>query len=152
MARGEGLKKRAGAVAGPFEVSLCSRPPSGRPSSGVGARHRPQAPALDAQALLDLLEPQAEAGLLPLLQQVVLAVSDPLSTSLAFASNCACVINRGPLSSVIAARVTGLVVGASLLAMIDSVPDTILLVPPSPSVTYPCRVRTAVEGASETFW
>src|SRR6185503_419941 len=45
------------------------------------------------------------------------AVSDGLSTSLALASNWACVIRRGPLSSAIAASVTGVVTGASLTAV-----------------------------------
>ena len=39
------------------------------------------------------------------------------STSAALASNCAWVISRKPLSSAIAARVTRLVVGASLTAV-----------------------------------
>ncbi|MCY1301496.1 hypothetical protein D9M70_511100 [compost metagenome] len=41
------------------------------------------------------------------------------STSAALASNCAWVIRRAPLSSAIAVRVTGVVVGASLTGVIS---------------------------------
>ena len=54
---------------------------------------------------------------LPLAIASPATVSGSPSTSFAFASSSAVVIVRGPLSSAIAASVTGLVVGASLTAL-----------------------------------
>ena len=44
----------------------------------------------------------------------LIAVSDGPSTSVALAKSWACVISRAPLSSAIAAKLTGVLVGASL--------------------------------------
>ena len=48
-----------------------------------------------------------------------MALSDGPSTSEALASNSAWVISRGPLSSAIAASVTGVVTGASLTGVMS---------------------------------
>src|SRR4051812_16144520 len=50
--------------------------------SGVRLADGAQAPALHPQPVLDLLEPQAEARLLPTLQQALLAVGHPFLTDL----------------------------------------------------------------------
>ena len=49
----------------------------------------------------------------------LIALSAGPSTSLALAKSSACVISRGPLSSAIAASVTGLVTGASLTGVMS---------------------------------
>ena len=62
----------------------------------------------------------------PLLMVKPIAVK-LLSTSVALASNCAWVIKRTPLSSAMAAKVTGLVTGVSLtgLMVTEAVPPTV---------------------------
>ena len=51
----------------------------------------------------------------------LIAVSDGPSTSVALARSWACVISRAPLSSAIAAKVTGVVTGASFTGVMSSV-------------------------------
>ncbi len=51
----------------------------------------------------------------------LMAVSDGPSTSEALASSSACVISRAPLSSAIAASVTGVVTGASFTGVMSRV-------------------------------
>ena len=69
-------QKKSGAGLAPL-ASLIQRPPASLPLR-VRLAHGAQAAALHAQPLLDLLEPQAEAGLFPALQQALLAVGHPL--------------------------------------------------------------------------
>ena len=67
----------------------------------------------------------------PVLITKPVAVSAEPSTSLAFASNSACVIIWLPLSSAIAVSVTGVDAGASLTAVISKLALPVVNKPPS---------------------
>ena len=64
------------------------------------------------------------------------AVKAEPSTSLAFASSCACVMRRAPLSSAIAASVTGVVTGASFTLVTVTAMFWVSIF--TPSLTFTC--------------
>ncbi|MNF98713.1 hypothetical protein D3C84_815840 [compost metagenome] len=77
--------------------------------------------------------PLSTSAPLPLAICRLVALSAGPSTSLALASSSAWVMTRAPLSSAIAASVTGAVVGASLTGLMSRVAEPLAV--RSPSVT-----------------